>query len=171
MAFGQIWKIDMSNADLKLIDLFASHLLASGVPIRREDNAARLQELEAKLSKRLPPSFAALLARYSFPSFDAAKISFFGWESAFTEFSEVVPPGKNSLSEILLPAGYLQIGQPDTGSFDAICFDMNIHKQNREYRIVTADHEQVLCYSRIKLLGELWPSFRQLVEQELSLRR
>jgi hypothetical protein len=52
---------------------------------------------------------------------------------------------KGSLSEVLLPARYVQIGRPDTGSFDAICFDSNEPAQDREYRIVQVDHEEILC--------------------------
>ena len=81
-----------------------------------------------------------------------------------TELLEVASPQKGSLSELLLPAGYFQIGRPDTGSFDAVCFDMNTQKQNREYRIVLADHEEILCTSKVKIRSELWASFRKFLE-------
>jgi hypothetical protein len=44
-----------------------------------------------------------------------------------------------------------QIGRPETGDFDAVCFDLNIQKQNREYRIVQANHEEILCNFRVKI--------------------
>lgn len=141
-----------------------------GLPIRREDNTSRLQELEAKLPKRLLLSFTSLLSRYSFPSFDIGGISFFGWEVAHTEFSERAP-AKGSLSELLLPSGYIQVGRPDTGNFDAVCFDLNTPKQNGEYRMVQANHEEILCNSRVKIRRELWPSFRKLAEHQLSLKQ
>jgi hypothetical protein len=147
-----------------LVHAFASKLKAQGVAIRRENNASRLQDLEAKLPKRLPPSFETFLSRYSFPSFDAAGTSFFGWGPESKELFEVASPHKDPVSELLGPAGYFQIGRPDTGSFDAICFDMNGKKKNREHRIVLADHEEILCNSRIKIRAELWPSFRKLLE-------
>lgn len=154
----------MTHKVEELVDAFASRMEARDVAIRREDNTLRLQELEEKLSMRLPPSFESLLSRYSFPSFDASGISFFGWGPRSTEFLEVASPPRASLSEALLPAGYFQIGRPDTGSFDAICFDTNTPKQNREYRIVVADHEEILCNNRIKIRSEVWPSFRRLLE-------
>lgn len=67
-----------------------------------------------------------------------------------------------------LPAGYVQIGRPDTGDFDAICFDLNEPAQNREYRIVQVDHEDILCNWKVRVSGELWPSFIKLVEGALS---
>src|SRR6266481_1985797 len=130
----------MSFKTAPLVDTFASKLEVQGVAIRREDNASLLEDFDARLTKRLPQSFESLLSRYSFPSFNASGISFFGWGPESTELLAVVSPLKGSLSELLLPAGYFQIGRPDTGSFDAICFDMKTHKQNRQYRIVLADH-------------------------------
>jgi hypothetical protein len=158
----------MSHKTDELVDAFASKLQARGVIIRRDDNTLRLQDLEAKLPKRLPQSFESLLSRYSFQSFDASGISFFSWGSGSTEFPAVASPQKGSLSELLLPAGYFQIGRPDTGSFDAICFDMSMWKQNREYRIVLANHEEILCNMRVKIRSELWPSFHKLVENQPS---
>src|SRR5215469_14691308 len=137
----------MSHNTDALVDAFATRLKAQSVTIRRENNASRLQDLNAKLPKRLPSTFESLLLRYSFPSFEASGISFFGWGPASQELLEIASPHKNPLSELLGPAGYFQIGRPDTGSFDAICFDMNDKKQNREHRIVLADHEEILCNS------------------------
>lgn len=157
----------MANATDQRIDLFAEKLKVLGVRIRPENNASRLHELEARLPKRLPQSFTSLLSRYSFPPFDACGISFFGWESLSTGLFETVPAAKGSLSELLLPSGYVQFGQPDTGDFDAVCFDLNAPQQNREHRIVQVDHEQILCNSRVKIRRELWSSFRELVEHKL----
>src|SRR5579864_3004116 len=75
---------------------------------------------------------------------------------------------KKSLSELLIPAGYVQIGRPDTGDFDAICFDLSRQAQNREYRVVRVDHEDILCNWKVRVTGELWPSFIKLVESALS---
>jgi hypothetical protein len=148
----------------ELVDAFVSRLDARGVTIRPDDNTLRLQDLEARLPRRLPQSFESLLSRYSFPTFDTSGISFFGWEPESTELSEVASPTKGSLSELLLPAGYFQIGRPDTGSFDAICFDMNDRNQNREHGIVLADHEEILCNLRVKIRSQVWPSFRKLLD-------
>jgi hypothetical protein len=49
-------------------------------------------------------------------------------------------------------------------SFDAICFDMTNPKQNREYGIVVADHEEILSKNTVKIRSELWPSFHKLLE-------
>lgn len=158
----------MATNTNKLIASFAARLKALGVPIRDENNKSRLALFENKLPKRLPQSFATFLSRYSFPSFDVAGISLFGWDSDPNPYAEEAAAPKGSLSELLLPAGYVQIGRPDTGNFDAVCFDLNKNNQNREYRIVQVDHEEILCNWRVRVAGELWPSFTKLVDSVVS---
>jgi hypothetical protein len=151
-----------------LIERFAATLRERGVPIRQEDNTRRLQCLEEKLPKRLPQSFESLLARYSFPAFDVAGITLFAWESDSNPYAQEASAPAGSLSELLIPAGYVQIGRPDTGDFDAICFDLNEQRQNREFRIVQVDHEQILCNWRVRVSDERWPSFIKLMESVLN---
>jgi len=157
----------MSNTD-QLIDSFAAMVKGRGVPIRPEDNASRLRMFEEELSKRMPQSFESFLSRYSFPAFDVLGITLFGWDSDSNKYIVEASAPKNSLSELLIPAGYVQIGRPDTGNFDAICFDLNRQAQNREYRVVQVDHEDILCNWKVRVTGELWPSFIKLVEGALS---
>lgn len=157
----------MATATDKLIESFAV-VKKHDVPIREEENQSRLELFERKLSNRLPQSFASFLSRYSFPAFDVLGISLFGWDSDSNPYIEEASAAKGSLSELLLPAGYVQIGRPDTGDFDAICFDLNEPVQNREYRIVQVDHEDILCNWKVRVSDELWPSFIKLVESALS---
>ena len=158
----------MPNTSDTLIESFASKLKTLGVPLREEDNVGRLNLFESMLPKRLPQSFASFLSRYSFPSFDVGGISLLGWDAALNAYAEEASAVEGSLSELLLPAGYVQIGQPDTGDFDAVCFDLNEKSQNREYRIVRVDHEEILCNWRVRVSGELWPSFIKLVDSVLT---
>jgi hypothetical protein len=158
----------MSSATDKLIESFAALVKQQGVPIRDEGNKSRLALFEGKLPKRLPQSFASFLSRYSFPAFDVLGITLFGWDSDSNPYIEEASAAEGSLSELLLPAGFVQIGRTDAGGFDAICFDWNKPAQNREYRIVQVDHEDILCNSKVRVSAELWPSFIELVEAALS---
>jgi hypothetical protein len=139
-----------------------------GVPIRKADSASRLRSFEEKLPKPLPRSCESLLAQYSFPSLDVLGISLFAWESDSSPYIQEALASKASLSEVLVPAGYVQIGQPDTGNFDAIGFDFNQQVQNREYRIVRVDHEEILCHWRVRVTAECWASFIKLIEAALG---
>ena len=152
----------------QLMDSFAAMLMYRGVPIRGEDNATRLLALEEQLPKRMPQSFESFLARYSFQEFDVLGVTLFEWESDSNKYIVEASAPKGSLSELLIPAGYVQIGRPEGGSFDAICFDLNQQAQNREYRVVQVDHEGILCNWKVRVTGELWPSFVKLAESALS---
>jgi hypothetical protein len=158
----------MSTNTDELIDSFAAMIKGHGVPIRQEDNLSRLTAFEQKLPRRIPQSFESFLARYSFAAFDVLGITLFGWDSDLNKYIVEAAAPKNSLSELLIPAGYVQIGRPDTGDFDAICFDLNRQVQNREYRIVQVDHEDILCNWKVRVTGERWPSFVKFIESALN---
>jgi len=66
------------------------------------------------------------------------------------------------IADELLPAGYLQFGNPHEGNYDPICFDTN-KISNNEYPIVQIDHEEILCRSRIRVVKEVAPSFLELI--------
>ena len=112
----------MTSATDKLIDSFAAMLKEHCVPIRAEENTSRLRLFEDKLPKRLPQSFQSFLSRYSFPAFDVLGITLFAWDSESNAYVVEASAAEGSLSELLRPAGYVQIGRPDTGDFDAVCF-------------------------------------------------
>lgn len=148
----------------KLVEAFVAKLSSCGLPIQLADNTAQLAQFDESLPKRLPPSFASLLSRYSFPAFDVLGLSFFGWKPDSNAFVEQLSMPKGSLAELLLPNNYVQIARPDSGDFDAVCFDLNQKRQNREYPIVRIDHEEILCNWRVRVTAELWPSFIRLME-------
>jgi hypothetical protein len=103
-------------------------------------------------------------------SLDARGISFFGWGSQSPENSSMASTINSDLLKLLLPSGYVEIGRPDTGDYDAVCFKLNASRQNREYRIVQADHEEIVCNSRIEIRREPWPGFCSRVEHKISPR-
>ena len=149
------------------IEDFVSTMKSAGVPFRSGDNSSSLAALEARLPQRISNSFESLLAKYSFPRFDACGITFFAWDADWTktEYLGASSGAKNTLSELLLLSGFLQIGRPDTGDFDAICLDLN---SGREQRIVQIDHEEILCNNRVRITSELWPSFLTIMDKVLS---
>jgi hypothetical protein len=68
----------------------------------------------------------------------------------------------------LLPAGYIQFAKGTDMDYDAVCFDLSSRKKNRDYKIVKIDHEEILCNNRIKVVGEVAPSFEQLVRDTIE---
>jgi hypothetical protein len=158
------------SANDRTIDQFAAALMAFGKEVHRVDVAPWVVEVEAALPKGLPHSYQSFIQRYSFPSFDVRGVTLFGNTGlgGDDELLSNVLPGKGTLQEVILPAGYIQIGRPDTGNFDAICFDTNVKANNREYPVVRIDHEQVLCNWRVKVVEQVWASFFSMVAEVLG---
>ena len=55
--------------------------------------------------------------------------------------------------------------------YDRVCFDLKTRGKNNDCRIVKIDHEEVLCNERLRVVKELAPTFRALVEQIVSAKR
>jgi hypothetical protein len=115
-----------------------------------------------KVARRLPSSYYSFISRYAFPAFQLGPIFFFGntgddtkWELSRRIFKD------EFMSSRLLQSWYLQIGNPHKYNNDPICFDT---KKGTECPIVQIDHEEILCNSRIKVIREIAPSFRNFVQ-------
>jgi hypothetical protein len=155
-----------------IIDGFAEALGSRGIDIHRVEAPRWVTEVESALPKGLPRSYQSLIRRYSFPAFELDGVMLFGNTESGNEsdLASHVRPDKGTLQEVLLPAGYVQIGRPDTGDFDAICFDTNVKVNNREYPVVRIDHEQILCNWRITVVEQVWLSFYSIVAKTLAMR-
>jgi hypothetical protein len=155
-----------------VVDHFAARLASLKITQINEIKIARwIEDFEKKLPKALPGSYRSLVTRYSFQSFDLRGISFFGNTGTSNDNSDdlvVASLADRHITDTLLYSGYVQIGRPDTGDYDPICFDTNKPKQNREYSIVRIDHEEVLCNHRIKVRVEVATSFLALIEEYLE---
>jgi hypothetical protein len=163
------------HADMRddaLIDRFVAHVNASGLceePIRRSDAIDWLPAFEERLPRRLPPTFRSLVGRYVFPSFPVGGVQLSGNTGEDLDDELVRQPFRDrDVSTGLLARGYVQLGRPDTGSFDPVCFATGEKARNREHRIVIVDHEDVLLYARIRIVEEIAPSFRRFVERILA---
>lgn len=78
--------------------------------------AGRLETLESQIGLRFPRLYRQLLREYAFGTFELGGIEFFG----NTGFPETDIYGAlfadKFMSPVLLDAGYLQFGRPDSGS-------------------------------------------------------
>ena len=126
-----------------------------------EDRAVLVQLLEEQLRYRFPEAFRNLLRRYTFPPFDVADVTFFGWNDVTQHLNGDLSHAifnDEVMSRVLLAHGLIQIGRPDSGSYDAICFDVH-----DKYAIVQVEHENVLQREKIVVIDKVAPSFRELM--------
>jgi hypothetical protein len=133
-------------------------------PIKVSTDRSALDRIYSNLPRRFPPLFELLLLSYR-------------WAEVDLQLYRLIanPPGNNlsgflermskdrGLWESLKPAGYMQFGKGPDLDYDPICFDMRSRKKNGDCRIVKIDHEEILCNYRLKIVGELAPSFEELM--------
>jgi hypothetical protein len=135
-------------------------------PLRIDTPPAALDALYALLPVRLPQLYERLILSYRWATVDLDRYDLLA-----------NPPGPDltrlfaviswdpALWEALRPAGYIQFGR--TG-YDPVCFDLRRGLMNGDCRVVRIDHEKILCKDRVVVVGELAPTFRELVSQTIE---
>jgi hypothetical protein len=145
-----------------IIDAFVAHVDPPGEIFRRAASTPWVEPLEAKLPRRFPASFRSLVIRYTFPAFDAGGLSFFsntGGDSR--DELGVAIFADAAIAGAALGAGFIQFAQPDSGSYDPVCFDARRPASNREFPVVRLDHEDILCRGGVSGLKTVAVSFYQ----------
>jgi hypothetical protein len=138
---------------------------------RRTRTPRRLTAFRAELPGRLPPLYERLILTYRWP------------EVWLRDFELLPNPEGEGLSGLLAemrrdqgmwselaPRGLVQFGRPPGLNYDPVCFDLGRRRKGGECPVVQLDHEAILCYSRIRQVAELAPSFRELVASACSGR-
>jgi hypothetical protein len=151
--------------DALLLKRLAAELGFTPLPAGRE----ALSALVPRLPARFPPLYELLVISYRWP------------ETALGPVSLLAnPPGPDLsglaeeifrdriLSQALLTAGYIQLGRPETGDYDPICFDTGRQRADRDAPIVRLDRAEILRNGGIQVVEEIAPSFRQLVNEFLG---
>ena len=153
----------------ELIDQFVMKVDPSMGIFRKIEMAPWIDVLESKLPRRLPSSFRSLVTRYAFPSFDVDALILFGNTGLNQEddLTELIFRDR-MMAQAMLKNGYIQFARPETGSYDPICFDASRSVANREFGIVRLDHEQILCYDRIKVVEQVAESFFKFAADTVS---
>lgn len=141
-------------------------------PIRVATDASALDSTHSKLPAPMPKLFERLLLNFRWAEVDLGLYRL-----------TANPPGKDLsgwLAEVsrdkflwtfLLRSGYIPFGKGPDMDYDQICFETKKRKRGDECRIVKIDHEQVLVFERIKIVRELAPNFRSLVEQTIAQKK
>src|SRR5882757_2652299 len=134
----------------ELIDKFVTFTDPAGAIFLETESAPWIEALEKSLPKRFPASYRFLVTRYTFPSFAAGSLQLSGnpGDDQPDELSSVIFKDR-LIADTSLKAGYIQFARPEGGSYDPICFDSKLPANNREFRIVRLDHEEILCHGRI----------------------
>jgi SMI1 / KNR4 family (SUKH-1) len=138
------------------------------------DGASWLAEVERQLPFPLPPTLRLLVSRYLFPSFDAGPLMLYSVgcdRNEYTTEFRVAMRGDAIMWPFLLERGFLPFAKPAGGSYDPVCFDFRGSSRKTEPAVVRIDHEEILCYDRLRVLEIMAPGFDVMLEEvRLQLR-
>jgi hypothetical protein len=126
--------------------------------------SAWVATFEQSLPFRLPPSYRSLLLRYRFPSFSVGAVTLFGNldGKSYDDFT-VASMRDPILSSVLRANALVQIGRPESGSYDPICFDLRARTKDGEAGIVRLDHEEILINASVQVVATVASSFLELL--------
>jgi len=62
----------------------------------------------------------------------------------------------------------VQFGKGPDVDYDPVCFDLNQRSADGDCAIVKADHEEILIHERLRVVGVLASSFRELVRRTIA---
>ncbi len=129
---------------------------------------AALNSLYSELPARFPPLYESLILSYRW-----ALVGLEAFQLLPNKPAEDLAPLLSAimvdpcLFQTLIPAGYVQFGRGPYSSYDPVCFDIRQRHKSGEFRVVQIDHEEILCFDRIREVQEIAPSFRELVVQTI----
>lgn len=138
-------------------------------PIRAVTSGSHLEALYQNLPAHYPPLYEQLVLSYRWAKVDLELFRL--WPnpagSTLKGLGEEVyrDPG---MHETLILNRCLQFGQGPDADYDAVCFDWGRRLPNGDCPVVQIDHEEILCNRRFKIVEELAPSFRELMQLVVS---
>ena len=137
-------------------------------PAKVKTDPRFLDELYSKLPARFPPLFELLLLSYRWAEVELQLYTLLGNPPGLdlSRFFEQIS-SDSGLWQCLIPAGYIQFAKGPDIDYDPVCFDIKARRKNKDCPIVKIDHEEILCNNRIKVVGELAPTFEDLVRQTI----
>jgi hypothetical protein len=127
------------------------------------------EALEATLPRQLSPSFSFLFSHFTFPAFALGPIVVFGNSGTDRDWDLTVASKRDpGLAHPLAQQGYLQIGRPDTGSYDPVCFAFRSGRKQRDIPLVWLDHESLLIDQQVVQVKEIAASFDHFLQHAVE---
>ena len=139
-------------------------------PMKQATDAIYLEPLYAVLPARFPPLYEELVLSYRWADVDLQLFTLLA-NPPGTDLAPLLRriSGDKILWNHLIPAGYIPFGKGTDCDYDPVCFELKSRGQNADFRIVKIDHEEILCFDRLKVVGELASSFRELMLKVVAL--
>jgi hypothetical protein len=145
------------------IDRFVERLTREGSHFTPVASAPWIDTFEDRLPAKLPRSFSSLVRRYSFPSFEFAGVTFFSNLGTADEEDLANAVFRDRHLAAAVANGFVQIGRPETGSYDLVCFNTR-DRRAAECPLVVLDHEELLQHDKVRVTSTVARSFLELIK-------
>jgi hypothetical protein len=137
-------------------------------PLRVETPPDALKKLYEHVPGPLPSLYERLILSYHWATVDLGK---------YRVLSNFPPPfdglvkvlrADSVMFDVLSSHRLVQFGMGPDIDYDPVCFDLNQHIADGDCAIVKADHEEILNHKRLRVVGVLAGSFRELIRETVS---
>jgi hypothetical protein len=153
-----------------LVDGLSALGLPQWRPLRALTGRVALEALYRQVPSGLPALFEALLLRWRWAEVEVGVVTLLANPVGvdLSGFAGEVLKDRG-VAEVLLPAGYIQFARVGGGGYDPVCFDLARGRSGSDARVVQIDHEEILCHHRLRVVRDLYPSFRGLVADSVAV--
>jgi hypothetical protein len=128
------------------------------------DSISWIDTVEHRFGLSLPPVFRFLLTHFMFEEFDIGGVTIFANLGDGSPMDITAAPfADRYMSPWLISRGFVQIGRPDTGSYDPVC--LAVCGSTTDPEIVRFDHEDILQERTKVTVERLAASFLELLER------
>ena len=148
---------------------FSDDKLKRWRPVRCQIGRSAIDDFYKACPHRLPPLYEELVLGYRWARVDLGRFRLLA-NPPGAELNGILSQMRRdkALWKELTAKGYVQFGMASDLNYDPVCFDTSRRQPDGDCRVVQLDHEEILCNSRIRELGELARSFRLLMIQTIE---
>jgi hypothetical protein len=141
---------------------------ATWQPLRVQTSPDALKTLYEAVPGPLPPLYEQLILTYHWGEVDLDRYRLLPHFPPALDGLIKVLKADAVLFQVLSSNGLVQFGRGPEIDYDPVCFDLSKRSADGDCAIIKADHEDILNHERLRVVGVLAGSFRELVRQTIT---
>jgi hypothetical protein len=131
-------------------------------------SAPWIDRAQERIPFPLPRCFTDFVHHYTFEDFEICRLRHYdNYDGKERWCWQVALFADKPIFDICTSHRFLPIGQPEDSNYDRVCLDLNRLKSG-DCPLVQLDHEAILLRDKIKVVAELAPSYKKLIQKVLA---